>query len=126
MTAVVSLKKIVVEYTPITINQQTEYAVMSDTIQMVVDQGAVHVSDVTVPMINRVAELIDEMEPQPDDPRTAADRLEELYVFGLCVLGLVPDELTSVSARLCRAHHQAYIRRLAEHAKKYRNSMMPA
>ncbi len=115
-------QKIVIEYTPIKIDLDIDYAVMSDTIQMVVDQGAEYVSEVTVGMINRVAVLISEMEPDPTDPRTTADRLEELYVFGLFIVGFVPAQLTTVSAKLCKARHQRYVARLAEHARKFRSN----
>lgn len=122
MSSATATQEILVEYTPIKIDLDTDYAVMSDTIQMVVDQGAKYVSEVSVRMINRVAALIVEMEPDSTDPRTTADRLEELYVFGLFIVGLVPAQLTYVSARLCKARHQRYIARLAEHARKFRST----
>lgn len=106
---------IVVEYTTIKIDGRTEYVVFCDVIQLIVDQGAPSVEEVTTIMIEQVARIILE-----NGPRPACDMLEELYMYSLCKLGFVPVQLSMVSAKLCASRHQVYVRRLAEHAKQYK------
>jgi|GEM_PF-3511404 len=112
---------IVVEYTTIKVDHLTEYTIFSDVIELIVKQGAHYVEDVTASMVEDTARIILQKGERP-----VHEMLEELYIFSLCKLSFTPVELSFVSAKLCASRHMAYIRQLAENAKRYKLKLLEA
>lgn len=103
---------------------QTDYVLMSDTLQALRDAGAGATTDTVTPTVLADAAMAVYGGNATDFEKREA--LSGLYMFGLCLAGFSPKDITGTCILLREYVGDLMVRRMAEKAKGFKAQRHPA